>query len=391
MTTAGSGVSVIVPTYNRSRYLRACLDSLLAQTQPALEILVVDDGSSDDTARVAAEFEDRIRYLPKPNGGKPRAVAHGLRHAQGEWIWIFDDDDIALPTAIASRLQVAARQAQLPGFVYAPHLLGDDDTSGPPESMLDVRPNPVPAVDPAEFFVATMQGCFFHLNSCLVRRTWFESLGGLDPALRSGEDYDFQIRLARVATPAYCPEPAFIFRRHFGPRGATKERYRGAERDRVFRRDSAVIGRRLRNSVGLGEFLVPPGSQPLDPGSRRAAVLRRMRVMANHGCTGEMLADILELLQGEPGNGPGLSAREADEIAAGVCTGWAAEAMRDDWSLVLEHVSMVLRRPGGTLATRALARGFVRHARHHARTLPARARDLGAAARLAIRSLATAT
>lgn len=390
MNIAGNGVSVIVPTYNRSRYLHACLDSLIAQSHPALEILVIDDGSSDDTAVVASRFKDRIRYLPKANGGKPRAVAHGLQHAKGDWIWIFDDDDIALPDAIATRLSSASRAASAPGFIYAPHLLGDDDPAGPPESMLHVRPNAVPEVAPPEFFVATMQGCFFHLNSCLVRRTWFDSLGGLDPTLRSGEDYDFQIRLARVARPAYSPDPVFIFRRHFGPRGATKERYRGAERDRVFRRDSAVIGRRLRDHVDLGEFLVPPKPEQLTPRDRRAALLRRMRVMANHGCSAEMMSDILELLQGDAGDPPGVSVREAEEIAAGVCTGWAAEAMYDNWSEVLERVSAALNRPGGTRATRALARGFVLHARHHARTLNARVRDLGAATRLAVKSLGRA-
>lgn len=390
MTTAGNGVSVIVPTYNRSRYLRACLDSLLAQTQPALEILVVDDGSSDDTARVAAEFKDRIRYLPKPNGGKPRAVAHGLQHAQGEWIWIFDDDDIALPTAIASRLQVAARQAQLPGFVYAPHLLGDDDPSGPPESMLDVRPNPVPAVDPAEFFVATMQGCFFHLNSCLVRRTWFESLGGLDPALRSGEDYDFQIRLARVATPAYCPEPAFIFRRHFGPRGATKERYRGAERDRVFRRDSAVIGRRLRDAYDLGEFHVPRITGDLSPRQRRDALLNRMQVMANHGCVGEMLEDLLSSLAiRDPAATPGadVSTDERERIARSIRTGWAYEACEQDWAAFMGRIRELRALPGGRGSIRALAAGLMAWARGYPGTLGERAHKVRRATELMLTSL----
>jgi glycosyltransferase involved in cell wall biosynthesis len=120
-------VSVIVPTFNRAHCIGECLESLLVQTVPPLEIVVIDDGSEDGTADVLARYGDRIRYVRKENGGKPRAVNLGLSLAQGALIWIFDDDDVALPDAIERRLEVLEAKPGI-GFVYGQHFIG---TNGP--------------------------------------------------------------------------------------------------------------------------------------------------------------------------------------------------------------------------------------------------------------------
>ena len=87
MNTAN--VSIIVPTFNRAHYLAECLDSLLAQSIPAHEIIVIDDGSEDGTAALLVGYGERIRYVRKENGGKPSAVNLGLAIASGDLIWIF--------------------------------------------------------------------------------------------------------------------------------------------------------------------------------------------------------------------------------------------------------------------------------------------------------------
>ena len=95
-------VSVIVPTFNRSRFIVDCLESLLAQTLPPAELIVVDDQSSDATRALLATYHDRIVQLETPSQlGKPGAVNLGLAHATGDYIWVFDDDDVALPDALA--------------------------------------------------------------------------------------------------------------------------------------------------------------------------------------------------------------------------------------------------------------------------------------------------
>ena len=92
-------VSIIVPTFNRARYLPECLDSLLAQTFPATEIIDVNDSSTDDTARVIRPYLDRITYVEKENGGKSTALNLVLPGIQSDYLWIFDDDDVALPAS----------------------------------------------------------------------------------------------------------------------------------------------------------------------------------------------------------------------------------------------------------------------------------------------------
>lgn len=122
-------VSVLVPTFNRENYLAECLDSLLAQSVPPLEIIVIDDGSEDGTAAVVARYGERIRYVRKENGGKPSAVNLGLSLARGDLIWIFDDDDVALPDAIETRLACLQQHPEA-GFVFSPHYYGSDGPNG---------------------------------------------------------------------------------------------------------------------------------------------------------------------------------------------------------------------------------------------------------------------
>ena len=88
--------SVILPTYNRSNYLIQSFDSVLAQTYQNFEVIVVND----DTRHVLKPYQDRLRVLEKPNGGKSSAVNLSLEPAQGDYIWVFDDDDLAYPDKI---------------------------------------------------------------------------------------------------------------------------------------------------------------------------------------------------------------------------------------------------------------------------------------------------
>ena len=97
-------ITVIVPTFNRASMLRQCIDSPLNQTIKPIEIIVVDDGSTDATAALASEFPAVVRYLGKHNEGKGAALNFALPLARGEWIWFFDDDDVALPRSIEARL-----------------------------------------------------------------------------------------------------------------------------------------------------------------------------------------------------------------------------------------------------------------------------------------------
>lgn len=382
-TPAAATISVIVPTFNRASYIEQCLDSLLAQTVPALEILVVDDGSQDDTAQRVARYGSRVSYIHKPNGGKPSAVNLGLARAQGDWIWILDDDDVALPQANEMRLAALAAQPGA-GFVYGAHRLGHDGADG---RIVPGRQHTPPPMQPGALFFELMRSCFWHLGTALVRRELHLQLGGLDPALLSGEDYDFQIRLARVAQPAYCAEPIFVFRQHQGVRGAQSIRYTAAERSKVFRQYSQAVGLKLRIGVPLPEFLVPPQAGAAEGALAREAcgqaLLNRMEVMGNHGCVAELLQDVGALLQLRETTGQPLLAADRQGIARAMRAGWACDASLQLGPNFLAQTAALKRHPDGKAAVRALATGLWQLARGHPDSLVRRWAKTRQAAQLA--------
>ena len=124
-----SAVTVIVPTFNRASMLQQCIDSVLNQTAKPLEIIVVDDGSTDATATLAKEFPPVVRYLAKRNEGKAAALNFALPFARGEWIWFFDDDDVALPRSIEVRLHAISERPDV-RLVISRFVWGRDDDAG---------------------------------------------------------------------------------------------------------------------------------------------------------------------------------------------------------------------------------------------------------------------
>lgn len=363
----GLRVSVLVPTFNRAHYIAECLDSLLAQTMPALEIIVIDDGSEDDTAEVLTRYGQRIRYVRKDNGGKPTAVNLGLSMAQGELIWIFDDDDVALPDAIVNR--VAALQARPDaGFVYTPHFYGSDGADG---KIHKGRPHELPTYAPENFLFELMKGCFFHLATALVRADAYRAVGGFDTQLLSSEDYDIQLRLALTYAAAYCSEPSFIFRQHSGLRGAGAIRYGGNQRTTVFRRFDQRVGKKLKANVPLADYLVPRQAKVLDRADQRQALLGRMTVMASKGCLPEMMDDLQSVLTLLP---PNLVPEPAvlGAITEAICTGYAGDAITNQWDDFKTGLAALPPTPAGRAVVRSIATGFLRLAKGYPAPLPVR-------------------
>jgi GT2 family glycosyltransferase len=374
-------VSVLVPTFNRANYIAECLDSLLAQTMPAVEIVVIDDGSEDGTAELLQSYGERIRYIRKENGGKPTAVNLGLSLAQGDLIWIFDDDDVALPTAIADRVQTLRAQPDA-GFVFSPHYYGHDDANG---KIQRGRLHQMPAFNPVAFFFELMKGCFFHLATALVRVEVYRTVGGFDTELLSSEDYDMQLRLAQAYPAAYCPEPTFIFRQHTGLRGAKTIRYQGEDRTRVFRKFDERVGQKLRANLPLGDYLVPRSPNATTPASRRPALLARLTVMASKGCLPEMMEDLQSLLALIPLNAT-LEAHELETLSAAICTGYAADAIEHQWKEFKRLLATLPNTPAGRSAIRSVAVGLIKLAKGYPGSLATRFQRVKSASIIAIQS-----
>lgn len=364
-------VSVIVPTYNRAHYIEECLDSLLNQTCPAIEIIVIDDGSEDDTAGLLRRYGNKIRYLRKENGGKPSAVNLGLSLAQGNLIWLFDDDDVALPGAIEHRVAALKNRPDV-GFVYSPHYLGAD---GPDGRIVQKNLQIVPYYDDETLFAELIKGCFFHLATALVRIEAYRLVGGFNVGLLSSEDYDMQIRLAHAFNAVYSPEPSFIFRQHMGHRGAKGIRYAGQQRSKIFQKYDRQVGLKLRSALSLGDYLVPRTDNVNTIEKTRQALLARMVVMASKACISEMFEDLYAALATLE-QGQHLNDNESSLITCAICTGYAYAAIEADLPAFKHHVAELGKVDSGKQARQAIANGFFRLAKSYPGSATERARKL---------------
>lgn len=292
-------VSVIVPTFNRSRFLVDCLESLLAQTLPPFQVIVVDDRSTDATRVVLAGFADRVTTLATPTQlGKPGAVNVGLEHATGDYVWVFDDDDVALPDALARFTDALERHPEC-GFSWSPWCCADtlaDGNLGP--VTWETR---APDIATIGFVPALLEHNFLGGAALFARKRCYDECGGYDPALVRSQDYDVALRFAR-RYPAVRVEgdATFIYRQHEGARGSSADRFAAWARFGKWLQYDQRILRRLRREMSLGEYL-PPGHDVAT--SQRLAIIERFTLMAERMLLDEALED-LTLLAQLPHQGP---------------------------------------------------------------------------------------
>lgn len=236
-------VSVVIPSFNRAYCIRKAVDSVLAQTHQDLEIIIVDDGSTDDTANVIHEAygaDPRVRYLYQNNQGVAPARNVGLREAKGDFIALLDSDDIWLPWKIEAQLQCLAAIPEA-GMVWTDmDAFGPDGTVDEPRFLTKMygayrwfpsredlferwqpfsRINPELAAklgDPrlysGDIFSQMVLGNLVHTSTVLIRRERFEKVKAFNVALRhSGEDYDFHLRTCREGPVAYLDAPSILY------------------------------------------------------------------------------------------------------------------------------------------------------------------------------------
>jgi glycosyltransferase involved in cell wall biosynthesis len=200
-------ISVVIPTHNRSGLLTVTLRSALRQHGVDLEVMVVDDGSTDDTGDVVAGLRDaRVRLVRHETPhGVAAARNRGIAEAAGRWVAFLDDDDLWAPEKLT--LQLEAANATNSAWVYAGAVNVDDrlrilegGPPPPPERMLELltRYNPVPA----------------GASNVMVRADALARVGPFDPQLRRTEDWDLWIRLARDGPPAAVRRPLVAYRMH---------------------------------------------------------------------------------------------------------------------------------------------------------------------------------
>ncbi|CAN4278633.1 glycosyltransferase [Pseudoxanthomonas sp. LjRoot125] len=185
-------VSVIIPTYNRRDLLPRALDSVLAQTLAVDEIIVIDDGSTDGTDdMLRARYGDRVRYVWQPNAGVSAARNHGLQLAQGRYLALLDSDDLWLPAKTG--LQVAFLDAH-PDFGM---VVCDVERVDSEYRHIDVFRRRDTLREDGWVLRWVLHNPALAPASVLMRREVVEQLGGFDEGLRTAEDLEFHLRVAR--------------------------------------------------------------------------------------------------------------------------------------------------------------------------------------------------
>lgn len=199
-------VSVIIPAYNQGYFLAEAIDSVLAQTYTEFEIIIVDDGSTDNTAQVAQSYADRrVRYVYQENGGLSSARNAGIRCAQGAYISYLDSDDRFLPQKLEILVDFLKHHPEI-GFV-AGQAVPIDEHGNHIGKIFDT---PIPS-DPRQLLL----GNPLHVGSILVRQQWQKQAGFFDETLRSYEDWDMWLRLARAGCQLhYVSRPVSLYRFH---------------------------------------------------------------------------------------------------------------------------------------------------------------------------------
>ncbi len=191
-------ISVIVPTYERRDLIARALDSVMGQTLPAAEIIVIDDGSTDGTADFVARNFPSVKLLCQPHRGVSAARNHGIRVAAGEWIALLDSDDEWLPHKLER--QAAALSGPGPGSNPHPHPNADWKLCHTDEIWMRngarVNPKAKHAKHGGWIFARCLPLCCISPSSALLHRSVFARVGGFDETLPACEDYDLWLRVA---------------------------------------------------------------------------------------------------------------------------------------------------------------------------------------------------
>lgn len=280
-------VSVVIPCYKQAHFLGEAIQSVLAQTYAFVEIIVVDDGSPDDTAAVANRYP-RVRYVRQQNKGLSGARNTGLRESKGEFLIFLDADDRLLPEA--AQIGVAALDARpdcgfvsghtryiTSGGVLLPHQQPCSDCPEDPDRYADL-----------------LRRNFMPVHTIMYRRAVFERVGDFDTSLKSSEDYDLSLRVAReFPIHCHCREVA-EYRQHdasmtFDSARMLKSTLRVLRAQRQFVRGNE--GRRAAYKTGIRFYEELYGDMLVE--TMRARVRGRVR-------WGETARDLFVLLRYSP-------------------------------------------------------------------------------------------
>ncbi|MEM7116218.1 MAG: glycosyltransferase, partial [Chloroflexota bacterium] len=202
-------VSVIIPTYNRAGYLPQSITSVLEQTYRNFELIIIDDGSTDNTEAIIQPFlvDKRVKYIFQSNQGRSAARNQGAALAEGQFLGFLDSDDQYLPTTLEQHLALFAENKSLGMSI------GDYNYINETNELLGIHQ---PWLYSASLELADwLFNCYAIPSSVLIRKTWFDSTSGFDKECEIAEDWDLFLQLARLNCPmAWVRSSVCGYRQH---------------------------------------------------------------------------------------------------------------------------------------------------------------------------------
>ena len=248
-------VTVVIPTYNRWPMVGEAIESVLGQTYPNLELIVVDDGSADETVARLNKYHSRLRLISQGRKGVSAARNAGAREARGDLIAFLDSDDLWRPTKLAFQADF---------MELHPEIAICQTNEIWIRNGVRVNPRAIHRKPDGDIFLPSLDLCLVSPSAVMMRRDLFMALGGFDEALPVCEDYDLWLRIAIDHQVALIPEPLVIKRG--GHADQLSHSVWGMDRFRVI-----ALQKLLRSDIGRG---------------RREAVVdvlrRKVRILA-HG------------------------------------------------------------------------------------------------------------
>jgi glycosyltransferase involved in cell wall biosynthesis len=262
-------VSVVIPVYNGARFLSRAIDSVLAQTYPAVEVVVVDDGSTDDSRALVAGYGDRVVAVHQANGGVAQARNAGILASRGELVAFLDQDDWWRPEKVAAQVRVFQSDAEI-GLVHTGVGHYDEQAQA---FVGRLNPHDAPHELVGYCYERLLLGNSIYNATVMVRRAALDAVGHFDASIAGNTvaDYELWLRVAQRFALAYVPEELAVFRLH-ADQGTWKRRDMLAAELRVLERalpgptaaPVAIHGR-------LAQLLEELGVAHLDAGDPRKA------------------------------------------------------------------------------------------------------------------------
>jgi glycosyltransferase involved in cell wall biosynthesis len=213
-------VSVVIPAYNAGRYLGEAIESVLAQTYMPLETIVVDDGSSDNTAAVARSYSE-VELIVQENAGAGAARNRGFAASRGELVAFHDADDLMTPDKLAVQVGVMVADPTVGCVLAEQELLIEEGAELP----FWAAGSQVPTVMPGKPDELADEPDV-HPMTMVVRREVFERVGGFDEQMRAAEDFDWMLRAAEAGVE-FARLPRVLLRRRVHPESLTQDAVAG--------------------------------------------------------------------------------------------------------------------------------------------------------------------